>query len=125
MKTVLITGASSGLGKKTAEYFYTKGWNVAATMRTPEKETELTRLKNVKCLRLDVTDLNSIKEAFKEAQKYFGDIDVVINNAGFASFGPFESASPDEIQAQYDTNLFGVMNVIREALPIFRKKKRE
>ena len=61
-KTVLITGSSSGIGKATAKYFQEKGWNVIATMRTPEKEEELTKLDNVLVVRLDVTDLDSIND---------------------------------------------------------------
>lgn len=62
MKTVFITGASSGIGKATAVLFQKNGWNVAATMRKPEKETELKGLKNVRCYPLDVTDVDSIKK---------------------------------------------------------------
>ncbi len=64
-KTILITGASSGIGKATAIHFQKQGWNVIATMRTPEKETELTKLENVQLERLDVLDLESIDQAIK------------------------------------------------------------
>lgn len=65
MKTIVITGASSGIGKATAKYFVAKGWQVAATMRTPEKEFELTTFSNVKLFKLDVTDSKSIDNAYQ------------------------------------------------------------
>ncbi len=66
-KTVFITGSSTGIGKATALYFQEKGWNVSATMRTPSKEQELTQFKNVICPKLDVTDVESIKNAIKDS----------------------------------------------------------
>lgn len=122
-KTVFITGSSTGIGKATALYFAQHGWNVAATMRTPAKETELTRLPNVKLFRLDVLDTDTIRRAIAEAQAAFGGIDVLVNNAGYGAVGVFEAATPEQIQRQFDTNVFGVMNVIREILPYFREKR--
>lgn len=66
-KTVFITGASSGIGKATAIFFQQKGWNVTATMRHPEKEIELTNMENIKCVCMDVTDINSIQRAIEKA----------------------------------------------------------
>lgn len=123
MQTVLITGASSGIGRATVKYFAEHGWNVAATMRMPEKETELQKISNVKVYPLDVTGENSIKQAVDSILKDFGSIDVVVNNAGYGAIGAFEAASQEEIKKQFDTNLFGVMNVIRTLLPYFRNKK--
>ena len=74
-KTILITGTSSGIGKATAIHFQQKGWNVIATMRTPEKETELNKLENVQLERLDVLDLESIDQAIKNGISSFGKID--------------------------------------------------
>lgn len=122
-KTVFITGSSSGIGKATALYFAQQGWNVAATMRTPAKETELGKLPNVKLFRLDVLDMDSIRQALTDARTAFGGIDVLVNNAGYGAVGVFEAASPEQIQRQFDTNVFGVMNVIREILPYFREKR--
>lgn len=119
--TVLITGASSGIGKATALFFQQKGWNVAATMRRPEKETELNNMKNIKCFRMDVTDINSIQKAIKESISIFGAIDVLVNNAAYNLTGPFEGATPDQIKNLYDVNVFGLMNVTREILPHFRE----
>ena len=122
-KTVLITGSSSGIGKAAARYFAEKGWNVAATMRTPSKETELAGLPNVRLFRLDVMDADSIRQALADARAAFGGIDVIVNNAGYGAVGVFEAATPEQIQRQFDTNVFGVMNVIREILPYFREKR--
>ena len=70
-KTILITGASSGIGKETAKLFQSKGWNVIATMRNPENETELSQLDNVLVARLDVLDLDSIQKAFQDGIQKF------------------------------------------------------
>jgi NADP-dependent 3-hydroxy acid dehydrogenase YdfG len=83
-KTILITGASSSIGKVTAEYFQEKGWNVVATMRNPEKETDLTQLDRVLVTRLDVQDPASIQNAVAEGISKFDKIDVLLNNAGVA-----------------------------------------
>jgi NAD(P)-dependent dehydrogenase (short-subunit alcohol dehydrogenase family) len=122
-QTVLITGASSGIGKSAVHYFQKQGWNVAATMRNPSNATDLANLQNVKCLQLDVLDEASITQAIASAQDAFGRIDVVINNAGYAALGAFEAASPDEIQRQFATNVFGLMNVTRGILPHFREQR--
>jgi NAD(P)-dependent dehydrogenase (short-subunit alcohol dehydrogenase family) len=123
VKTILITGSSSGIGKTIAAYFQAMGWNVAATMRNPEEETELTELENIKCIRLDVTDEDSIRSAIDETIAAFGGIDVIVNNAGYGTIGPFEAASKEQVKRQFDTNVFGVMNVTRAILPYFRNKR--
>lgn len=122
-KTVLITGTSTGIGRETAKYFQEKGWNVAATMRSPEKEKELTKLKNVICPKLDVTDEKLIALAIENTIENFGTIDVVVNNAGYSLTGIFEASTADQLQHQFDVNVFGVMNVVRAMLPYFRDKK--
>lgn len=97
MKTIFITGASSGLGKATAKLFHEKGWNVIATMRTPEKETELSLLKNVTLLPLDVTNYEQIQTTVKKALE-LSDIDIVFNNAGYGLIGPLESLLTIKLQ---------------------------
>ncbi|MDB5097709.1 MAG: oxidoreductase, short chain dehydrogenase/reductase family [Cyanobacteria bacterium RYN_339] len=122
-KTVLITGASAGLGRSVAERFQREGWNVVATMRRPAEEQTLTQLDRVACLALDVTDEASVQAAVAEAIARFGQLDVVINNAGYGLSGVFESLSPDQIRRQFDTNVFGVMAVTRAVLPHFRERR--
>lgn len=123
-KVILITGASSGIGEETAKLFQTKNWRVAATMRSPEKAENLQRIADIECFRLDVTKTDSIKSAISETLEKFGRIDVVINNAGYGLIGAFEAASQEQIERQFQTNVFGVMNVCREILPYFREQKR-
>lgn len=119
-KTILITGASTGIGRATVIYFQEKGWNVIATMRTPEKEQELSQLDNVLVTRLDVQDLSTIEQAIREGIDTFGKIDVLLNNAGYGLMGTFESITRDSIQRQYDVNVFGLFDVTRAILPHFR-----
>lgn len=122
-KTVLITGCSTGFGKLTAKTFWDRGWNVVATMRTPEKETELTQLEGLLVTRLDVMDVESIRKAIDASMKHFGSIDVLVNNAGYGGHALFEQMSDDAIRRMYDTNVFGVMNVSRAVLPAMRLQK--
>lgn len=122
-KTVLITGASSGFGKLTTLKFQQEGWNVAATMRSPEKETELTRLENVEVFRLDVTQPPTIENAVQETIERFGNIHAVVNNAGNGGHGMFEQFKDSEVRAMFDTNFFGVLSVCRAILPKFRFQK--
>ncbi|MGH9711979.1 MAG: SDR family oxidoreductase [Candidatus Acidiferrales bacterium] len=125
-KTVLITGASSGIGKATAQYFAERGWNVAATMRSPEQVAasplDWPARDNVLLARLDVTDPESIRKAIDESLVQFGSIEAVVNNAGYGLVGPFEYSTPEQVERQIHTNLLGVMNVVREILPHFRKQ---
>lgn len=123
MKTIVITGASSGIGKATATVFAAKGWNVAATMRKPENETELGELENIKIYALDVTKQDSIDSAAAQILADYERVDVVLNNAGYGLAGPFEAATPDQIRRQFETNVFGLMEVTRAFLPHFRRNR--
>ncbi|WP_312395881.1 SDR family oxidoreductase [Chryseobacterium sp.] len=122
MKTIFITGASTGLGKTTAKLFQSRGWNVIATMRNPDAETELNQLENVTLLPLDVTNLEQIKSTIHKALE-ISEIDLVFNNAGYGLIGPLESLSDDQIIRQLDTNLLGVIRVTKEFIPYFRERK--
>lgn len=122
-KTIFITGASTGLGKATAKLFQSKGWNVIATMRNPEKETELSQLENVTLLPLDVTNLDQIQGTVQKAIE-LNTIDVVFNNAGYGLIGPLESLTDDQIVKQLNTNLLGVIRVTKVFIPYFRERKR-
>jgi len=123
VKTVFITGASSGIGKETAKFFQKMGWNVVAAMRDPQAEDELTKFENVKLLACDVTNQDSIKNAVKEGAAFFNGIDVLVNNAGYYTLGPLEATSHEQIKRQIDTNLMGLIDVTKEVLPYFRKQK--
>ncbi len=122
-KTVLITGASSGIGYATAQRFQKKGWNVVATMRNPDDAKGLASLPGVLVLRLDVNDRGSIYSAVQEAIKEFGASDVLVNNAGYGLMGAFETLSEEQIIRQFDTNVFGLMETCRAVLPHFRERK--
>lgn len=122
-KTILITGTSSGIGKATAITFAREGWNVIATMRSPEKETELTRLDNVLVTQLDVEKPVTITSAVQQGIGKFGRIDVLVNNAGYGEFGIFETTPEEQVRTQFEVNLFGVMNTIRALLPHLRERK--
>ncbi len=122
-KTILITGSSTGIGRASVYKFQQEGWNVIATMRSPEKESELTQLENVLVVRLDVQKQETIDAAMKAGIEKFGKIDVVVNNAGYGLLGTFESVSKESIQRQYDVNVFGLFDVTRAILPHFRENK--
>ena len=117
-----MTGTSTGLGRAAAILFADRGWKVIATMRKPEKETELTKHDNISLMALDVTDTEQIKETAKAAIA-LGDIDVVFNNAGYGLAGPFESFSDEQMVRNINTNLLGVLRVTQAFLPHFRMKK--
>jgi NAD(P)-dependent dehydrogenase (short-subunit alcohol dehydrogenase family) len=122
MKTIFITGASAGLGKATAKLFQSKGWKVIATMRNPEKETELNQLGNITLLPLDVTDIMQIKATVQRAID-MDTIDVVFNNAGYGLIGPLESYTEEQVRSQFETNFFGVIWVTQAFIPYFRERK--
>lgn len=122
-KTVLITGSSTGIGRAAALLFAREGWNVVATMRTPAREQELTKLPNVICPPLDVNDFASIEAAIAAGIAKFGSIDALVNNAGYGLVGAFENFSEEQIQRQFDTNVFGLMRVTRAILPHFREQQ--
>lgn len=123
-KVVLITGASSGIGLETAKLFQAKNWKVAATMRRPGEHEDLQKIADIECFALDVTDNDSIRTAITGVADKFGRIDAVVNNAGYGLLGPFEAASDEQIRRQFETNIFGLMNVCREIIPYFREQKR-
>ena len=122
MKTIFITGASTGLGKATAKLFASKGWKVIATMRKPENEKELNLIDNITLLPLDVTNLAQIKETTQKAIA-LGNIDVVFNNAGYGLIGPLESTTDEQLVRQLNTNILGVIRVTQAFIPYFREKQ--
>jgi NAD(P)-dependent dehydrogenase (short-subunit alcohol dehydrogenase family) len=121
-KTVLITGASSGIGEATAKYFLKQGWNVAATMRTPDTAGDWVENPAVLCTQLDVTLPETIAAAIDKTLSRFGQIDVLVNNAGYALMGPIEAISPEQLNQQFQTNVFGVVATVQAMLPVFRQQ---
>lgn len=119
-KVILITGASSGIGKAAAILFAQRGWHVAATMRQPDKETELTQYPGIKLYTLDVTQPDSVAQAVEQALADYPRIDALLNNAGYGLVGPLETASEEKIMEQFQTNLFGAMRLIKALTPHFR-----
>lgn len=118
MKTVLITGCSSGFGLEIAKHFLDRHWKVIATMRTPTDDV-LPKSEHLRILKLDVTDAESIRRLVEEA----GVIDVLVNNAGVGMLGPFESTSMDAVREVFETNTFGTMAMTQAFLPQFRASK--
>src|SRR4026207_139576 len=118
MKTVLITGCSSGYGLETARYFLAQGWNVVATMRTP-REDILPRSERLRLLALDVTKTESIAAAVGAS----GPVDVLVNNAGIGVVGAFEATPMATMREVFETNTFGVMAMTQAVVPQFRARR--
>ncbi len=124
-KVWFITGTSSGFGRALAEEVLAKGDRVVATARKPEVLQDLVEKypDSARAVKLDVMNLEDVKSAIREAVEQFGRIDVLVNNAGYALVGAIEEAGSEQIKHQFDTNVFGVLNVTREALPVMREQK--
>ncbi|MDF7658868.1 SDR family oxidoreductase [Erwiniaceae bacterium L1_54_6] len=118
MKTILITGCSSGFGHETARYFLDRGWKVIATMRTPRPEL-FPAADNLRLLSLDVTDAASIEHAIAEA----GDIDVLVNNAGIGVLTSLEGTPMSTVREVFETNTLGTIALTQAVLPQFRAKR--
>ncbi|MBE7734162.1 SDR family oxidoreductase [Devosia faecipullorum] len=117
MKTVLITGTSSGYGLETARYFHDQGWKVIATMRRPQPDL-LPQSDRMSVLPLDVTNADSIAACLAAA----GPIDVLVNNAGIGMVGAFEASPMAQVRRLFETNTFGVMAMIQAILPMMRQQ---
>ncbi len=121
-KTILITGCSTGIGRMTAKYFQEKGWNVIATVRSnPEKDEELNALDNVLVTALDVTKEDTIKASVAAGIEKFGKIDVLLNNAGYGSYGILEATPESAIRKQFDVNVIGALMMAKNVIPHMRK----
>jgi len=118
MKTVLITGCSSGFGLTTAQYFLDHGWQVIATMRTPRPDV-LPPSEHLRVLALDVTDADSVRQVVEAA----GPIDVLVNNAGIGVLGALEGITMATAREVFETNTLGTMAMIQAVLPQFRHRK--
>lgn len=124
-KVWFITGTSAGIGRELAETALENGYRVVATARKPEVLKDLTEKypETVLTLKLDVTDKTDVTEAVNQTIEKFGRIDVVVNNAGYGLLGAVEEPSDEQIRGQFETNFFGVINVVRESLPVLRRQK--
>src|SRR5882672_10252687 len=124
-KTWLITGSSRGLGRALATAALDAGDNVVATARRPEQLDELVRRygDRVRAVALDVTDAAAARAAVEVAVEAFGALDVVANNAGYANSASIEETPDADFRAQLETNLFGVVNVTKAALPVLRRQR--
>lgn len=118
MKTVLITGCSSGFGLEIARYFLDRGWQVLATMRVP-REDVLPRSARLRVLALDVADPESIRRAVQAA----GPIDVLVNNAGIGLLGALEGSPMETAREVFETNVIGTMAMTQAVLPQFRQRR--
>jgi short-subunit dehydrogenase len=116
-KVILITGASSGIGQRTAQHLHDKGYTVYGTSRNTVEGVEFNMLI------LDVTQDQSVKDCVQKVLEKEGRIDVLINNAGFGMVGGLAEATVEDVQAQFDTNLFGVHRMVQAVLNHFREKQ--
>ncbi|KAJ9606424.1 hypothetical protein H2200_009385 [Cladophialophora chaetospira] len=124
-RVFLITGTSTGFGRDYAQEVLDRGDIVAATARNPSQlKFKGTSSKNYLALKLDVTDRESIKSAFADTLKQFGRVDVVVNNAGYGLAGALEEYTDAQIRKQFEINLFGLIDVTREALETMRDKQK-
>jgi len=121
-RTIFITGSSSGLGRATAKLFASKGWKVIATMRSPDREKELTQIPKVTLMALDVTNPEQIKSVAEEVIS-MGSLDVVFNNAGYGIGGPLEALTDEQILRAVETNMLGAIRTTKAFLPLFREQK--
>jgi NAD(P)-dependent dehydrogenase (short-subunit alcohol dehydrogenase family) len=118
VKTILITGCSSGFGLETARYFLDREWRVIASMRTP-REDVLPRSERLRVIALDVADPQSVREAVEAA----GSVDVLVNNAGIGVLGALEGTSMETARKVFETNTLGTMAMTQAVLPYFRQRK--
>ena len=118
MKTVLITGCSTGFGREIATYFLDRGWNVVATMRDPAAST-LPVSERLRVLALDVTEADSIAAAIQEA----GPVDVLVNNAGIGWLNAIEGTPLDTARGIFEANVFGTIAMMQEVLPGMRERR--
>lgn len=121
-----ITGSSSGLGLALAKAVLGRGWRAAVTAREPSAVAELARLHgdSALALRLDVTDNASIEQAVAAAEAHFGHIDVLVNAAGYGYLAAIEEGEDSEVRAQFETNVFGLLDVTKRVLPGMRARRR-
>ena len=123
MKTVLITGASSGIGKETARLFIKNGYSVFAAARRIDRMNDLKK-EGADIIALDVTDDASCEDAFGLIEKKAGGVDILVNCAGYGEYGPVEAVGLDSAQKQIEVNLFGAVRAVKLTIPYMREKGR-
>lgn len=122
LRSVLITGCSSGIGLATAELLKTRGWRVIASARKPEDVAKL-KARGFEAVQLDVADSASLRQGFAETLALTGgSLDALVNNAGMAIPGAVEDLSRENLQRQFDVNFFGLLELTRAALPVMRRQ---
>lgn len=124
-KVWFVTGASKGLGFELVKELLAEGYQVAATSRTVESLTAAFGdvSENFLPLSMNITDNNDVKSAIDKTVDHFGKIDIIVNNAGYGQLGTLEELSDEETRANFDVNVFGTLNVIRNAMPYLRAQK--
>src|SRR6188474_3504267 len=120
-RAVLITGCSTGIGRKTAEHLAQKGWTVYATARRPESISDLEQ-KGCRTLALDVTDEESMRAAVSAVEQAEGAVGVLVNNAGYSQSGAVEEVAMDQVRRQFETNVFGLLRMCQLVLPGMRRQ---
>lgn len=124
-KVWFITGCSTGFGRELAKYLLENDYSVAVTARNTDKIQDLVEInkENAIALALDVTDKAQVKEAVAKAEDFFGQIDVLVNNAGFGYFGAVEESEESEVRAMFEANFWGLAEMTRAVLPKMREEK--
>lgn len=122
MKTVLITGCSSGIGAATASRLVANGWDVWASARRPETLAELAAA-GCRTVALDVTDEGSMSTAVDTVLDASGRLDALVNNAGYSQSGALESLDVDDVRRQFETNVFGLLRLTQLVLPVMREQR--
>jgi NADP-dependent 3-hydroxy acid dehydrogenase YdfG len=122
----LITGCSTGFGRELAKLVLSRGWKAVITARKIDqiKDIGVGFEQNTLALELDVTSKEQVSAVVAEAEKTFGKIDVLVNNAGYGYFSSIEEGEDDKIKAQFDTNVFGLIHMTQAVLPVMRKNRK-
>ena len=120
-----ITGCSTGFGRELAKLILARGWKVVITARNIDQVNDIAKgyENTALVLSLDVNNKVQVAAAITKAEAIFGKIDVLVNNAGFGYFSSIEEGEEDKIRAQFDTNVFGLINMIQAVLPVMRKQR--
>ena len=127
-KVAVVTGSSTGIGYETSLALANNGYFTYATVRDTQKSKEIERIaheKNIplKIIEMNVDNDNSVKDTIEKITSEYGRIDILVNNAGYGLFGALEDLEMNEIKKQFETNVFGIMRVIKNVLPAMRLQR--